>query len=58
MPNEHTYFKTILDYFENGMMFGNLLQNQGIVPSEDRQYSVSSQLEFIIILVVGILVVG
>lgn len=41
MSDEHTYFRTVLDYFENGMQFGGILQNQGIVPSEDRQYSVS-----------------
>ena len=40
MPDEHTFFKTILDYYDNNM-FGNILQNQGIVPSDDTGYDVS-----------------
>lgn len=42
MPDEHTFFETILNLYDDGLQFGDILRNQGIVPAEDSSYSVSS----------------
>ena len=39
MSDQHTYFSTVLDYFE-GHKFDDLLHNQGVVPSEEKKYPV------------------
>lgn len=39
MPDEHTYFATVLDYYDQ-MMFGDILLNQSVRPSNDTTYSV------------------
>ncbi len=38
--SQHTFFQSVLDYYSNGMQFGELLQQQGVVPSQSKRYSV------------------
>lgn len=45
MPDEHTYFQTVLGLYEqDSMQFEDILKDQGVVPDDDQVYSVSSLL--------------
>lgn len=43
--SEYAFFETILDYYEqDGMEFGDILEKGGVLPSDDKNYPVSSKL--------------